>query len=155
AASPVAETLARSLREKRLLVVLDNFEHLLSGAPVVARLLEAAPGLKALVTSQALLHLRGEHEYALEALEVPALSAIAPLEDLERSPAVELFVERAGEAKPAFSLTEENARAVVEVCRRLDGLPLALELAAARVKLLAPAAMLARLEQRLTLLVGG
>src|SRR5262249_8025009 len=153
--SPVAETLAHFLREKRLLLVLDNFEHLLAGAPLVARLLEAAPRVKALVTSQAPLHVRGEREFALEALDVPARDISATLDELERSPAVALFVERAREAEPAFALTEETALAVAEMCRRLDGLPLAIELAAARVKLLAPAAILARLDQRLTLLVGG
>jgi predicted ATPase/predicted Ser/Thr protein kinase len=155
AGGPVAANLAGFLRRKRLLMVLDNFEHLLSAAPLVARLLEAAPELKALVTSQAPLHVRGEREYPLEALEVPEVGDVVPLEDLARSPAVALFVERAREAKPAFSLTDENARVVADICRRLDGLPLAIELAAARVKVLTPAALLARLERRLTLLTGG
>jgi predicted ATPase len=155
AGGSLADNLAGFLRHKRLLMLLDNFEHLLPAAPLVTRLLEAAPELKALVTSQAPLHLRGEHEYPLEALEVPGVDAVLRLEGLERSPAVALFVERAREVKPVFSLTDENARAVAEICRRLDGLPLAIELAAARVKVLAPEALLARLEQRLTMLVGG
>ncbi len=152
---PVAEPLARFLAEKRLLLLLDNFEHLLASAPLVARLLEAAPRLKVLVTSQATLHLRGEREYALGALDLPTTGAIAAPADLERSPAVALFVERARQETPSFAVTAENARAVAEVCRRVDGLPLAIELAAARVKLLSPAVLLGRLEHRLAMLTGG
>jgi non-specific serine/threonine protein kinase len=151
----LAEELERYLADKRLLLVLDNFEHLLEGAPVVSRLLEAAPRLTVLVTSRAPLHLSAEREYAVEPLEVPAFASLPPLDELGRAPAVALFVERAREAKASFALTAENARAVVEICRRLDGLPLALELAAARVKLLSPQAMLARLDHRLSLLTGG
>lgn len=155
AGGSVAETLSLFVREKRLLLVLDNFEHLLAASPLVTRLLEAAPRLKALVTSQARLRLRGEHEYSLGALEVPVEVAFAPLEELERSPAVALFAERAREASSGFALTWERARVVAEICRRLDGLPLAIELAAARVNLLEPAALLARLDQRLALLTEG
>ncbi len=153
ASGSVADRLVSFLEAKRLLLLLDNFEHLLSGAPLLARLLEAAPRVKALVTSQAPLRVRGEHEYALAALEVPA--AGIPLEELERSPAVALFVERARASKPSFALTVENGSAVAEICRRLEGLPLAIELSAARMKLLGPEAVLARLERQLVLLVGG
>ncbi len=155
AGGSVAEKLASFLRDKRMLIVLDNFEHLLSGAPLVARLLEAAPRLKALVTSQAPLRLRGEREYALETLAVPFPDSLATLEAVERSPAVKLFAERARQEKPSFEVTDENAWAVAEVCRRVDGLPLAIELAAVRVKLLTPATILDRLERQLALLTGG
>ncbi|HEX8747001.1 MAG TPA: protein kinase [Pyrinomonadaceae bacterium] len=151
----LAGALARELSDKRLLLVLDNFEHLLEGATLVSELLASSPGLKVLATSRAPLRLSQEREYPVEPLEVPPPTSLPPLEDLARVPAVALFVERARAAKPTFMLTSENARAVAEVCRRLDGLPLALELAAARVKLLTPRAMLDRLDQRLKLLTGG
>jgi predicted ATPase/serine/threonine protein kinase len=151
----LATELELHLADKHLLLLLDNFEHLLAGAPFVSRLLLAAPRLTVLATSRALLRLSQEREYAVEPLEVPVFSSLPPLEELASAPAVALFVERAREARPSFALTAENARAVVEVCRRLDGLPLALELAAARVKLLAPASILERLDQRLKLLTGG
>jgi serine/threonine-protein kinase PknK len=151
----LAEQLARHLADKQQLLVLDNFEHLLAGAPLVARLLGAGPQLRVLVTSRALLRVRAEREYQVEPLEFPSGTSPMPLEALARTAAVALFVERAREAKPAFALTGENAGAVVGICRRLEGLPLALELAAARVKMLAPHALLTRLEQQLKLLVGG
>jgi non-specific serine/threonine protein kinase len=153
--TPMGELLARHLRERELLLLLDSFEHLLAAAPLVSELLGSAPGLKVLATSRAPLHLRQEREVAVEPLEVPAFSTLPPLEELARSGAVALFVERAREAKPSFGLTAENARAVVEICRRLEGLPLAIELAAARVKLFAPRALLGKLEHRLKLLTGG
>jgi predicted ATPase len=121
---------------------LTNFEHLLAGAPLVSALLAAAPGLKVLATSRAPLRLSTEREYAVEPLELPAASGLPSPSELARVPAVALFVERARQAKPSFELTAENAPAVAEVCRRLEGLPLALELAAARVKVLTPRAML-------------
>jgi non-specific serine/threonine protein kinase len=155
AGRPPAGELERHLAGKRVLLLLDNFEHLLAGATLVAGLLAAAPGLVVLATSQAPLRLSHEREYAVEPLEVPVFASLPPLDELARTPAVALFVERAREVRPSFDLTAENARAVVEICRRLDGLPLALELAAARVKLLAPAAMLERLDRRLKLLTGG
>jgi len=135
-----AAALARDLREKELLLLLDNFEHLESAAPVAAELLTAASGLKVLATSRAPLHLAAEHEYQ-----------VAPLEEMQ---ALELFAERARAVLPGFALNG-NREAVLEICRRLDHLPLAVELAAARVKLLPPPALLARLEQRLKLLTGG
>ncbi|HEV2860948.1 MAG TPA: protein kinase [Pyrinomonadaceae bacterium] len=154
-ACSLADALARHLSDKRLLLVLDNFEHLLGGAPLVSTLLAASAGLKVLATSRAPLRLSAEREYAVEPLEVPVFTSLPPPDELSRVPAVALFVERARQAKPSFSLTAENARAVAEVCRKLDGLPLALELAAARVKLLTPRAMLDRLDHSLRLLTGG
>jgi len=154
-AGSLADALARHLLGKRLLLVLDNFEHLLAGAPLVSALLAASPGLKVLATSRAPLRLSREREYAVEPLELPAASGLPSPGELARVPAVALFVERARQAKPAFELTAENAPAVAEVCRRLEGLPLALELAAARVKVLTPRALLDRLDRSLKLLTGG
>ena len=138
-----------------LLLVLDNFEHLVSAAPVVAQMLTAGPKLKVMVTSQAPLHIYGEHEFPVPPLALPDPKSIPPLEALSRLPAIALFVERAQAVKRLFALTQENAPAVAAICARLDGLPLAIELAAARIKLLSPSAMLARLESRLNLLTGG
>jgi predicted ATPase len=138
-----------------MLLLLDNFEHLVSAAPVVAQLLTTGPKLKAVVTSQAPLHVYGEHEFPVLPLALPDLKSIPPLQVLSRLPAVALFVERAQAVKREFALTKENAPAVAAICARLDGLPLAIELAAARIKLLSPSAMLARLESRLNLLTGG
>lgn len=138
-----------------MLLVLDNFEHLVSAAPLVAQLLTAGPKLKVLVTSQAPLHIYGEHEFPVPPLAVPDPKSALPLEALSRLPAIALFVDRAQAVKNQFSLTKENAPAVAAICSRLDGLPLAIELAAARIKLLSPPAMLTRLENRLNLLTGG
>jgi non-specific serine/threonine protein kinase len=138
-----------------MLLVLDNFEHLLSATPVVTQLLNTGPKLKVAVTSQAPLHVYGEHEFPVPPLALPNLKSIPPVEVLSRLPAIALFVERAQAVKREFALTEENASAVAAICARLDGLPLAIELAAARIKLLSPSAMLARLESRLNLLTGG
>ena len=137
------------------LLLLDNFEHLVSAAPVITELLTTGPKLKVAVTSQAPLHVYGEHEFPVPPLALPDLKLIPPLEVLSRLPAVALFVERAQAVKREFALTKENAPAVASICARLDGLPLAIELAAARIKLLSPSAMLARLESRLNLLTGG
>lgn len=153
--NPVAEQLTQHVRDKHLLLVLDNFEHVLSASPLVTELLAAGPRLQVLVTSQALLHVRAEREYRVEPLAVPTVSGVQDLESLEHTPAVALFVERARTAKPTFALSAENAEAVAGICRRLEGLPLAIELAAARTRLLSPKALLARLEQQLKLLVGG
>jgi predicted ATPase len=138
-----------------MLLLLDNFEHLVSAAPVIADLLSLAPQLKVLVTSQAPLHVYGEHESPVPPLALPDLESIPPLEGLARLPAVALFVERAQAVKREFALTKENAPAVAAICSRLDGLPLAIELAAARIKLLSPAAMQVRLESSLNMLTGG
>jgi predicted ATPase/DNA-binding SARP family transcriptional activator len=137
----VLETLLDWLAERELLLVLDNFEHLLEAAPIVSRLLSAAPGLTALVTSRALLRLSGEHEYA-----VPSLA---------RQEAIELFATRSSAVDAGFRLTDENAAAVADICAALDHLPLALELAAARTRLLTPSQLRDRLGERLRLLTAG
>ncbi len=138
-----------------MLLLLDNFEHLVSAAPLVAQLLTPGPNLKVVVTSQAPLHVYGEHEFPVPPLALPDPRSIPPLEVLSRLPAIALFAARARAVKHEFALTKENAPVVAAICARLDGLPLAIELAAARIKLLSPSAMLARLEGRLNLLTGG
>jgi predicted ATPase/serine/threonine protein kinase len=138
-----------------LLLFVDNFEHMLAAAPTVAELITVAPRLKVLVTSRSPLHIYGEHEFPVPSLALPDLRFTRPLQMLAKNPAIALFMERAAAVKPNFELTEENALAVATICTRLDGLPLAIELAAARIKLLSPSAMQARLESRLKLLTGG
>lgn len=150
-----ASSLVDFLRGRRVLLVLDNFEQVVGAAPLLSELLLGAPDTTALVTSRFLLHLSMEHELFVPPLPVPAAGDRAALPDLAAFPSVALFVGRARAVRADFQLTGENAAAVAEICRRLDGLPLALELAAARVKLLPPAAMLTRLESRLRLLTGG
>ena len=141
--------------DQPMLLLLDNFEHVLAAAPMIAQLLTQGPKLKAVVTSQAPLHVYGEHEFPVPPLALPDLKSTPPLDVLSQLPAVALFVERAKAVKHDFALTKENAATVAAICARLDGLPLALELAAARIKLLSPSAMLTRLESRLNLLTGG
>jgi predicted ATPase len=148
------ENLQDSLRAPMLLL-LDNFEHLIQAAPTVAELLDIGPNLKVLVTSRAALHVYGEHEFPVPPLALPDSRSMPALEVLSQYPAVALFVQRAVAAKPDFALNRENAPAVTEICARLDGLPLAIELAAARVKVLSPSSMLTRLANRLQLLTGG
>lgn len=138
-----------------LLLLIDSFEHLLSAAPMLAELLALAPGLKILVTSRAALRVHGEHEFALPTLALPDSKVAATPSSLAEWPAIALFVQRAAAVKPGFTLTPENASAVTEICARLDGLPLAIQLAAARIKLLSPAAMRGRLASRLQLLTSG
>jgi predicted ATPase len=138
-----------------VLFLLDNFEHLMPAAPLVADLLATAPNLKILVTSRAALHVYGEREFPVPVLGVPDAQAKTSLDALSQFPAVALFVQRAVAAKPDFELNQQNASAVIEICSRLDGLPLAIELAAARVKVLSPSAMRTRLASRLQLLTGG
>ncbi len=152
AGSTSVDALKRSLRDRRLLLVLDNFEHLPEAAQTVAEVLAAAPNVKALVTSRTPLHLAGEHEYSLAPLTLPQANDV---ESAGRSEAVQLFVKRATAVSPDFRLTERNAEAVSEICRALDGLPLALELAAARTKLFSPSALLTRFEHRLDVLGAG
>ncbi|MFN8526669.1 MAG: tetratricopeptide repeat protein [Chloroflexota bacterium] len=152
---PVLDIVIDYLRHRRVLLVLDNFEQLLPAAPVVSRLLEASTGLKVLVTSRAPLQLRGEHERQVPPLALPDRQHPPSASALSLFGAVALFIERAVAIKPDFAVTNDNAPAVAEICHRLDGLPLAIELAAARVRLLTPQAMLARLEHRLPLLTGG
>jgi predicted ATPase/Tfp pilus assembly protein PilF len=149
------EILKNYFHEMQLLLILDNFEQVLGAAPAVTELLAAAPGLKVLATSRAPLGLYGEHEFPVPPLTLPDLKRPPPLERLTQYEAVGLFVERARAVKPDFSITNESAPAVAEICVRLDGLPLAIELAAARIKMLPPKAMLPRLSSRLKLLTGG
>ncbi|HTU09051.1 MAG TPA: AfsR family transcriptional regulator, partial [Trebonia sp.] len=143
------------LRPRRLLLALDNFEQVVGAAPLLAELLAAAPGLVVLTTSWAVLRLSGEHEFPVPPLPVPPAGAAPDPEQLWGYAAVQLFTERAHAAAPDFELTAGNAAAVAEICRRLDGLPLAVELAAARVRLLPPQALAARLDERFSLLTGG
>jgi predicted ATPase/class 3 adenylate cyclase len=151
----IADMLAAYLRTKQLLLLLDNFEQVVAAAPVLADLLAAAPRLKLLVTSREMLNLYGEHEYAVPPLVLPQRTPLPPLEQLTQSEAVRLFIERARAVKADFAITNQNAPAVAEICYRLDGLPLAIELAAARSKIFSPQALLARLDRRLTFLSGG
>jgi predicted ATPase len=151
----VIRDLVAYLGPRRLLLVLDNFEQVMGAAPLVADLLAAAPGLVVLVTSRMVLRLSGEHEVQVPALPVPDPAASSRAASVRRYAAVRLFWERARALAPGFRLTSGNAAAVAEICRRLDGLPLAIELAAARVKLLPPQALLARLDDRMGLLTGG
>jgi predicted ATPase/class 3 adenylate cyclase len=152
---PLVERLLDFLREKRLLLILDNFEQILPAAPFVSDLLKTTDRLKVLVTSRAALHVYGEQEFPVPPLALPDPKHLPALESLSQYEAVALFVQRAMAAKPDFAVTNENAPAVAEITARLDGLPLAIELAAARIKLLPPQAMLARLQRRLSLLSGG
>ena len=152
---PLRDRLLEALREEQLLYVLDNFEHLTAAAPLVAELLAACPEVKALVTSRERLRLRGERTFAVAPLALPGTQAAVDLAALERNPAIALFVARAQEANPDFALSAENADAVARVCRRLDGLPLAIELAAPWTRVLPPAALAQRLETSLLLLKDG
>lgn len=152
---PLGESLAAFLETKDMLLVLDNVEHLPGAAPLLADLLAACPALKLLVTSRAALRLRAEHEFVVPPLALPASDQQPSAAALTHYAAVALFVQRAQAARPDFALTDENAAAIAAICRRLDGLPLAIELAAARTKLLPPAALLERLDRRLALLTHG
>jgi len=152
-AGPLMADVKTYLRTRRLVLVLDNFEQVAAAAPVVAELLAAASGLVALVTSRTMLRLSGEYEFAVAPLAAPA-DGTRP-RNLRRYASVRLFAERARAAVAGFKLTTANAGAAAEICRRLDGLPLAIELAAARTRLLPPHALLARLDNRLNLLTGG
>ena len=169
-ARPIAETLADWLRDKAVLLVLDNFEQVVSAAPIVADLLRTAPGIKIVVTSRATLRVSGEQEYpvpglpappdlshlsGLERLAMPGESRVVDPAAIEQYAAVRLFIERAVAVRPGFNVTNENAPAVAAICARLQGMPLAIELAAARIKLLSPEAILSRLEHQLDLLAAG
>jgi predicted ATPase/class 3 adenylate cyclase len=155
AGQSLTETLEGYLHQKHLLLILDNFEQVLEGATPVGDLLGSCPNLKVLATSRIPLRLYGEQEYTVPPLELPDPVHLPPLERLTQYEAVKLFVERARAVKPDFEVTNESAPAVAEICIRLDGLPLAIELAAARTKLLPPQALLSRLGNRLKLLKGG
>jgi predicted ATPase/DNA-binding NarL/FixJ family response regulator len=152
---PLLEQVQIALQNRHTLLFLDNFEHVGQTAPLLEELLLACPSLSILVTSREVLHLRAEHQFPVSPLPLPELSPLTNLENLAQNPAVALFLARAQAVVPTFQLTLTNAHAVADICISLDGLPLALELAAARVKTLPPQALLARLSQRLALLTGG
>jgi predicted ATPase/DNA-binding CsgD family transcriptional regulator len=152
---PLTENLIAFLRPRQTLLVLDNLEQVLDAAPQLATLLVACPRLKILATSRSVLHLSGEHDVPVPPLALPPSESRPSVADVVAAPAVRLFVARARAAQPAFVLTEQNAGAVAAVCQRLDGLPLAIELAATRITHLPPASLLDRLGQRLPLLTGG
>ena len=151
---PLIDGVNAVIGDRRLLLVLDNFEHVLDAAPFVADLLVGCSGLKVLVTSRARLRIRGEHECIVAPLDVPD-AALLPIDRLESFGSVTLFLERTREIQQEFALTEANSALVAGICRRLDGLPLAIELAAARMKMLSPQALFDRLERRLPLLSDG
>ena len=155
AGKPVQEHLEDYLREKQMLLVLDNFEQVVDAAPRVSELLTAAPRLKILVTSREVLRLSGETDYPIPPLSLPDPKRLPSLPQLAQYEAVALFIERAVAVKSAFTITNENAPAVAAICHRLDGLPLAIELAAARVRVLPPQRMLAELGHRLSFVMGG
>lgn len=154
-AKPLIETLKDFLRQRRMLLVLDNFEQIISAAPLVKEILTDAPFLKILITSRAALRLNIENEFLVTPLDLPPTDTNFLIADPNEFPAIALFYIRAKTAKPSFVLTAENIPSIVEICRRLDGLPLAIELAAARVKLLSPQSILDRLENSLKILTGG
>ena len=150
---PLTHTVAEHVRSRRMLLVLDNLERILSGAPFVSELLAAAPRLLVVATSRAPLHLAAEHEYPVPPFAVP--DEAMPFEELVRTDAVGLFTARARAVNPSFRLTEGSARSVARICRRLDGLPLAIELAAARTRMLPPESIEKRVSRALEVLVGG
>ncbi|RIK26781.1 MAG: protein kinase, partial [Chloroflexi bacterium] len=155
-ARPLLESVKLHLRSKQLLLVLDNFEYIISAAPAVTELLAACPQLKIVVTSREGLRVRGEHEYVVPVLELPAPQTQAPLGQLSQYEAVQLFIERAQAVKPDFVVDNASAPAVAEICIRLDGLPLAIELAAARIKFFSPQALSRKLSlSSLEILHGG
>ena len=149
------EALVDHLHGKRTLLVLDNFEQLLPAAPVATQLLEASPGLRVLITSRAVLRVYGEQEFPVPPLALPDLKSLPVLSVMSQFEAVRLFIERAVAVKPDFQATNENAPAIAGICERVDGLPLAIELAAARIKLFSPQALLSRLEKTMTALGSG
>jgi non-specific serine/threonine protein kinase len=150
AEQPLFVRLKNYLQDQSALLVLDNFEQLVKAGPVLSELLAGCPKLKVLATSRAALQLSGEHEFPLAPLKLPHFS-----EDLRKNSSIHLFVQRAQAVKADFTLDETNAASLVEICHRLEGLPLAIELAAARIKFLSPAALLERLDDQLKILVGG
>ncbi len=152
---PPLDNLKDVLARKNMLLILDNLEQVIAAAPLVADLLQAAPGVRVLATSRIVLNLRGEHVYSVSTLPVPPDDPALLGEEVLAYPAVQLFVQQAQAAKPSFALTDDNAPSVAGIVRRLDGLPLAIEIAAARVRLLPPPAIFKRLDDSLKLLVGG
>lgn len=150
----LAESLKSYLQSKEMLLVLDNFEQVVVAAPLTVELLAAAEGLKILTTSREPLHVNGEHEFPVKPLSLPNHQARVPVEVLSQYPAIALFIERAKSVKPDFHLTAANAATVVEICHRLDGLPLAIELAAVRSKILTPRVLLEDLSRGVMTLKG-
>jgi predicted ATPase/class 3 adenylate cyclase len=155
AGRPLKEQLQDHLREKQMLLVLDNFEQVIDAASLISDLLSAAPRLKVLVTSREVLRLYGEANYPVLPLAAPDPERMLPLEQFTQYEAVALFIDRALAVNPTFAVTNENAPAVAEICHRLEGLPLAIELAAARARVLPPQRMLTELSHRLSFLMGG
>ncbi len=151
---PIFEHVKVSLQDRHFLLLLDNFEQVVAAAPYIEELLAACPGLKVIVTSRVVLQLQAEQQFPVLSLSLPSLNPLPDLKSLAEYTAVALFVQRARTILPNFQLTETNAQAIAEICMHLDGLPLAIELAAARIKLLSPAAILTRLSQRFELLTG-
>jgi predicted ATPase/DNA-binding CsgD family transcriptional regulator/Tfp pilus assembly protein PilF len=151
----IMEFVIEALRHKQLLLLLDNFEQVISAAPLIGELLSSCSGLRIIVTSREPLHLRGEREFPIPPLPLPDLQNLPKLQSLSKYTAIELFMHWAISVKPSFSLTDDNARAIAEICARVDGLPLGIELAAARVKFFPPQVILKHLEHRLAFLTGG
>lgn len=146
---PAFDALAEHLKDKQMLLLLDNLEQVIEAAPLIVDLLERCPSVRVLATSREILHVRGEQQFVVPPLKLPDLTRLPSIEALSDYPAVALFVARARSIKPQFALTQENAQTVAAICARLDGVPLAIELATARINMLSPKAMLARLESRL------
>lgn len=151
----VVDRVVDRLRGHELLLLLDNFEHVIAAAPLMAELLARVPGLTLLITSRIPLHLYSEHEFAITPLALPDLDQLPGPERIEQIDSVNLFIQRAQTVRPQFAVTADNARTIAEICHRVDGLPLAIELAAARVKLFTPGALLTRLNHRLAVLTDG
>lgn len=149
------ERLEGALKDRRMLLILDNFEGLLAGVPLLSRMLARAPSLKLLVTSRQMLRARGEVAFSVPPMNLPDERVALDPEEAMRYDAVRLFVDRANDVSPGFALDDDNVDAVVEICRRLDGLPLPIELAAARIRTLPPTALLERMTKRLPMLTGG
>src|SRR2546423_2269885 len=152
---PLLDLLKISQRNKQRLLLLDNFEHVVTAATLLAELLEACPDVKILVTSREVLRLRGEHQFAVLPLALPDPKHLPDDRSLAHVPAVNLFIQRVQAITSDFQVTTDNAATIAEICIRLDGLPLAIELAAARITLFPPLALLARLDHRLHILTGG
>ena len=149
------DALVGYLATRNLLLVLDNFEQVVEASPLVSELLRRAPGIKVVVTSRESLRITGEKVVPIAPLELPSLDRMPPLDQLVLFEAVRLFIDRAMAVKPDFAVTNENAPAVAEICHRLDGLPLAIELAASRCRLFAPGALLSRLAHGMGAALGG
>jgi len=153
--TPLTNSIKEFFRERRMLLVLDNFEQVIAAAPLLTDLLTGSAELRIVVTSRAALRVRGEHEFPVAPLETPDTTRLVTVDQLAQCPSVALFLSRAQAVKSDFTLNDTNAQAVAEICLKLDGLPLAIELAAARIKLLPPASMVKRMESSLKVLTGG